>query len=857
MAGHARLVRRACVTLLLLLVLSTQADAAKRGSWQSRAGDESVIQRVSNRCSNELLVNETAKLLGAFSVECDPPGSKAAAVGSSTTPLTRWAKLLRSSGSSGDVFVPVLVASAGGPTAQLLHDALAELGGGGRGGPAATSSLLGGGGGGGVGVMYRPLPAAKRYLEVRRIRVGKVVYVVDDPRMVASWAFDANVKEGTGGGARNDYGHHDGHHGHALRNNHREAHAIHNKTSPGIGAGGGGGGVGGVGVGGDLAVDPETAARSAARAAAHANLTRSKGPLVSSAPRGTAADVHALHTLGSLADPRRPCFGTGGFRPGDRSGTFSMMTAAGPRHVAACEEPFQIAAHVRGWSDGCAEFPILTVTRRNLTAALPALERFLNVPEGSLTGALKGGGAGAGAGGKNKRGGVKKGGGGGGGGGRGVALDALAAVSHAEDRRHSPWMDPADGLDRFERGLYAYNMKRLFKEGLKLQRSLAAAPAPRLSPHAAANVGGAAAGGGGGGGDGGAGAGGSAGEWWAKLVGRRIDVGRCRVVGTGAMAARTLGTNGGGGGLSLPSIDALVHAVFVSQSEDEDNTAGGAAAAASTRRSNQQKHVAAPVELCRGAAADNTLVYRLSRRHVELAVSRATGMGHDVCFHEAVAREAGGSLEGDYDFTAQPPPPPEGIYVFANATNTTNDEEENRATTVEGAAAVEAEAAEAEGAGAGEKTNTLTPAQDARWRQHLAVYNAFHRSALAGRSAEDTRYLVLKLPPVFDLRREAAAAAVSTINAGEGASVAGLAGGPGGAGHTKLRPPSGAPFNLLLSAGLLALLSNRVLLVDFSNAPRLKGRVVTPLPGVRLVYVDLTGCHQSIESCFDSTILTW
>ena len=587
---------------------------------------------------------------------------------------------------------------------------------------------------------------------------------------------------------------------------------------------------------------------------------------------------------GSTTPPiaRRPCFGAAGYRPGDTSGTFRTMTPGGglKKNVAECEDPFQYAAHVRGWSDGCAEFPILTVTRRNLTAALPAMERFLDLPDGSLSGKGRGGGGG----GRSKRGGGRRGGkrkteGGATGGGaskgegRGGALEALAVVSHAEDRRHSPWMDPAEGLDRLERGLYAYNMKRLFRNGLNLQRNLAAAPAPRLSPHAPSGDPEPAVG------RGGArdrhrhrgGAGGGGGDEWATLVGRRIDAKTCRVVGSGAMAARALGTNrgtpgsgtpsdNGDGTMSLPSIDALVHSVFVSKTadEDEDNagTTSGAAVSSARRRSHPHPHVAAPVEMCRGAGADNTVVYRLTRRHVELAVSRATGMGHNVCFHEAVAAEKGGSLEGDYDFTAQPPPPPEGVYVFFNATDnnhTVGEVDDGTTTTTmkktaRGPGGV-AEAGKAPPGGEGDDSNdsngnnnnnnnlrggasrmggTSTPAQDARWRQHLAVYSAFHRSALAGRGTEDARYLVLKLPPVFNLRREAVSSFVSTINAGEGASVSGLAAGRGGTGHTNLRPPSGAPFNLLLSAGLLALLSNRVLLVDFSAAPRLKGLLASP-----------------------------
>ena len=520
--------------------------------------------------------------------------------------------------------------------------------------------------------------------------------------------------------------------------------------------------------------------------------------------------------LGALADPRRPCFGAGGYRPGDASVPLTM-TADGFHRVGPCEDPFQIAAHIRGWTDGCAEFPILTVTRRNLTAALPGLERFLDIAEGSLTRGLGAKGSESSSrrgGGKGRK---KKGR------SRLTALEGLAAVSHAEDRRHSPWMDPADGLDRLERGLYAYNMKRLFKEGLVLQRSLAAAEVPRMSPNTVSRVSPIL----------GVGRGGGNGEW-ATMVGRRIDTKRCRVVGTGPMAARALGPNGGphnSGGLSVPSIDSLVHAVFVSQAGDEDEEDTGR----NGRRS--LNHVAAPNEMCRGAAADNTVVYRLSRRHVELAVSRATGMGHNACFHEAVAGEAGSSLEGDYDSTAQPPPPPEGIYAFVNATVRASDAQfgqivdegnvkgkdgTNRAKTISADA-------KANDWKTGEGTTaTSTAAQDARWRQHLAVYSAFHRSALARRSAEEARYLVLKLPPVFDARQEATAAAVSTLNTGEGTSVIGLLEGRGGLGHTKLRPPSGAPFNLILSAGLLALLSNRVLLVDFSRAPRLRNLLAAP-----------------------------
>lgn len=417
-------------------------------------------------------------------------------------------------------------------------------------------------------------------------------------------------------------------------------------------------------------------------------------------------------------------------------------------------------------------------------------------------------------------------------------MEALAAASHAEDRRHSPWMDPADGLDRLERGLYAYNMKRLFKEGLKLQRSLAAAPAPRLSPNApnasndADGAEGAARGGGGGGG-----------SEWATLVGRRIDAGRCRVVGAGATAARALGTNAGGAG-PLQSVDALVHSVFVGRAADEDEHD----ARVHNLSGASLEHVAAPVEMCRGEAADSTVVYRLSRRHAELAVSRATRMGYNVCFHEAVAAESGGSLEGDYDVAARPPPPSEGTRAPADAAagpvNVPTAADVSDATTPDVAAAAKEEAGEGGGGKESDseatKTNAesnaesrsererVTSARDARWRQHVAVYSAFHRSALVDGSAEDARYLVLVLPPAFDLRREAARSFVSTVQAGEGASVSGLAAGRGGSGHTTLRPPSGAPFNLLLSAGLLALLSNRVLLVDFSRAPRLKALLASP-----------------------------
>ena len=77
--------------------------------------------------------------------------------------------------------------------------------------------------------------------------------------------------------------------------------------------------------------------------------------------------------------------------------------------------------------DGCAEFPILTVTRRNLTAALPALERFLDLPAGSLTGPN---------GGRGRKGKGAKGVGGGG--GRGEALDAL--VRWCSCTRLAPWL---------------------------------------------------------------------------------------------------------------------------------------------------------------------------------------------------------------------------------------------------------------------------------------------------------------------------------------------------------------------------------------------------------------------------------
>ena len=117
-----------------------------------------------------------------------------------------------------------------------------------------------------------------------------------DPRTLASWAFDPNAEEGTGGGPRHAYGRHgDDHAGHLLRNNRHEARAIHNVTQTrGIGVSGEG--RGGVGVGGDLVMDLEAVGRAAARAVAHASLTRSKGKVID-APRGTAGDVHALHTL--------------------------------------------------------------------------------------------------------------------------------------------------------------------------------------------------------------------------------------------------------------------------------------------------------------------------------------------------------------------------------------------------------------------------------------------------------------------------------------------------------------------------------------------------------------------------------
>jgi len=181
--------------------------------------------------------------------------------------------------------------------------------------------------------------------------------------------------------------------------------------------------------------------------------------------------------------------------------------------------------------------------------------------------------------------------------------------------------------------MYSYNMKRVFREGLDVQKSLAAAPNPRMSPNAGRGVdggGGGSGGDGGGGGGGGSGGGGGGGVGkveggggvWATLVGRRIDTKRCRVVGKGAAAVRALGggggvgggsassgggDHGGGGGnrgsgderLSVRSIDALVHSMFVSQVGDED----GAVASAVATPQQQQQHLAAPSEVCRGPAA--------------------------------------------------------------------------------------------------------------------------------------------------------------------------------------------------------------------------------------------------------------
>jgi len=79
------------------------------------------------------------------------------------------------------------------------------------------------------------------------------------------------------------------------------------------------------------------------------------------------------------------------------------------------------------------------------------------------------------------------------------------------------------------------------------------------------------------------------------------------------------------------------------------------------------------------------------------------------------------------------------------------------------------------------KNGKMTP-QDAKWRQHVAVYSAFHRSALAGRGAADARYLVLRLPPVFDAAREASTAAVDAwVGSGEQGGGSGSGGAGGGA----------------------------------------------------------------------------
>lgn len=193
---HLPLVARLCFVLVCLA--SKVADAGKPPrSWNLRAEDEHV-QRVSNHCSDGLLFSEMERLLAAFSVQCDPPsrgvggaGPDPALRGVSTTPLSKWARFVRSgpggddgeepkasssssttSSQGKDVFVPVLIASAGGPTAQLLYDALAELGTVVRAPPGPKERSV-------PEVMYRPLPAAKRWLEARRIRVRKAVYVVD------------------------------------------------------------------------------------------------------------------------------------------------------------------------------------------------------------------------------------------------------------------------------------------------------------------------------------------------------------------------------------------------------------------------------------------------------------------------------------------------------------------------------------------------------------------------------------------------------------------------------------------------------------------------------------------------------
>jgi hypothetical protein len=174
-----------CTCFALVGVLAQpQVEAARARNWglSGDEGDEGSVSRGStHRCADATLLDEASRLLAGYSVECDASptdfGSGVSSGSFSSTPLPRWAKLVRSGGGGGnrsatDFRSTVLVASAGGPTAQLLYDALEELG-------DTVVSLGGGGSGGGGGVMYRPLPAAKRWLEVRRVRVGKAVYVVD------------------------------------------------------------------------------------------------------------------------------------------------------------------------------------------------------------------------------------------------------------------------------------------------------------------------------------------------------------------------------------------------------------------------------------------------------------------------------------------------------------------------------------------------------------------------------------------------------------------------------------------------------------------------------------------------------
>ena len=171
---------------------------------------ELVDHKLALHCSDEMLLKESASLLAAFSVECE--ADAAAAAPASDTPLSSWARLVHNADDPAKWQQQqqnrvLLVASAGGPTAQLLFDALTELRA--RLGTSAAPRddlALAPGAPGLPGVMYRPLPAAKRWLETRGIKVGKAVYVVDDPREVAAWAFQVSSEDDQkrGGAPNND-----------------------------------------------------------------------------------------------------------------------------------------------------------------------------------------------------------------------------------------------------------------------------------------------------------------------------------------------------------------------------------------------------------------------------------------------------------------------------------------------------------------------------------------------------------------------------------------------------------------------------------------------------------------------------